>query len=118
MSAWLLVAIMPCRCATDLSALLLPFLGWLRAAGCVAMLFGFYYFGAALDDIEGRVPIRFYQSTILGRLFLSVVFLWLAINQLVLAKLILGLAFMNVVSALFLARALFKDGLISFKFSL
>ena len=42
--------------------------------GTLAALFGSYYAGAALDDAEGRTPVRFYQSTVLGRLALSLAF--------------------------------------------
>ena len=42
--------------------------------GVLAALFGAYYCGAALDDAEGRQPVRFYWSTIAGRLLLSAAF--------------------------------------------
>ena len=57
-----------------------PGVGWIRVGGTLASLFGFYYIGAALDDVEGRFPLRFYQATILGRVFLSAVFSWLVLS--------------------------------------
>lgn len=42
--------------------------------GVLASLYGAYYLGAALDDAEGRKPVRFYQSTIIGRLILAAAF--------------------------------------------
>ena len=45
------------------------------------MLFGFYYAGAAADDCEGRPPLRFYQSTVVARAFLSCVFVVLVATR-------------------------------------
>lgn len=52
-------------------------MGWIRVGGTLASLFGFYYLGAAVDDMEGRFPLRFYQATVAGRAWLSAVFVWL-----------------------------------------
>jgi hypothetical protein len=75
-----------------------PSVGWVRVGGTLASLFGFYYFGAALDDVEGRFPYRFYQSTVTGRVFLAVVFLALVITEQSHRSLLL-LAVANIASA-------------------
>lgn len=59
----------------------MPAVGWVRVGGTLASLFGFYYFGAALDDVEGRFPYRFYQSTVAGRFFLAVIFSALVLTE-------------------------------------
>jgi hypothetical protein len=60
----------------------LPSPGWIRVGGVLASLFGFYYVGAAMDDIDGRMPLQFYRSTILGRVLLSMTFtLLVALRQ-------------------------------------
>ena len=51
--------------------------GWIRVGGVLATLFGSYYFGAALDDADGRYPLFLYASTLAGRLLLSAAFAWL-----------------------------------------
>jgi hypothetical protein len=76
-----------------------------RVGGVLASLFGFYYGGAALDDCEGRPPLRFYQATILGRLWLSAAFCALvACGECPRGLLLLAGA--NAASALALHRAL------------
>lgn len=81
----------------------MPDVGWVRVGGTLASLFGFYYFGAAFDDVEGRFPFRFYQSTISGRIFLALVF-----SVLVLAgqshRSLLILALANIASAFAMNR--------------
>jgi len=77
--------------------------GWVRVGGTLASLFGFYYFGAALDDVEGRFPYRFYQSTVTGRLFLAVIFSALVLTEQSHMGLLV-LAFANIASALAMNR--------------
>ena len=48
--------------------------------GTLAALFGFYYLGAAYGEITGSGLHGFYSSTVLGRLALSGIFLWLRIK--------------------------------------
>jgi transglutaminase-like putative cysteine protease len=64
----------------------------------LAVLFGFYYAGAAADDCEGRPPLRFYQSTVAGRVFLSAVFAALVATRQCEPRLLV-LAFANAASA-------------------
>ena len=77
----------------------IPSYGWIRVGGTLSTLFGFYYLGAALDECEKRpMPRRFYQATIVGRLFLSAVFgLLVAIGQV--PRELLVLAVVNLWSA-------------------
>jgi hypothetical protein len=85
--------------AAPLISCSVPDVGWVRVGGTLAYLFGFYYFGAALDDVEGRFPYRFYQSTVIGRLFLAVVFLVLVLTEQSHRSLLILVA-ANIVSAL------------------
>ena len=81
----------------------LPATGWIRVGGTLASLFGFYYIGAGLDDMEGRFPLRFYQVTILGRIFLSIVFALLVVTKQSPRGLLL-LSVVNILSAGAMAR--------------
>lgn len=76
-------------------------------AATLAILFGAYYVGAAADDAEGRKPLRFYQSTILGRLLLVALFAWLARDC---GAGLLALAAVNGAGAWRMAAALQSDG--------
>lgn len=78
---------------------------YVQLGGALACLFGFYYGGAAMDDRQGRYPVRFYTSTIRGRYFLATVFgiLFFIHGCLHLWVLILGI--MNASSAFLLQRA-------------
>lgn len=78
-------------------------MGWVRVGGSLASLFGFYYFGAALDDVEGRFPYRFYQSTVFGRLFLAVIFSALVLSEQSHVSLLV-LVFANIASAFAMNR--------------
>lgn len=78
--------------------------GWVRVGGVLASLYGWYYIGAALDDVAGRHPRHFYASTIAGRLLLSAAFAGLvAARQCEPA--LLWLAAANAASSLLLWRA-------------
>lgn len=81
----------------------MPATGWIRVGGTLASLFGFYYIGAGLDDTEGRFPLRFYQATIAGRYFLSVVFLALVLTKQSSRELLL-LGIINIASAMAMSR--------------
>ena len=83
--------------------------GWVRVGATLALLFGAYYLGAALDDAEGRKPLRMYQATVLGRLLLAAVF-----SALVAAGQcghgLLALAAVNLAGAARMHAALRSDG--------
>lgn len=82
-----------------------PSAGWSRVGGVLCILFGSYYIGCAWDDAEGRFPRRFYQSTVIGRLFLCFAFLGLVlVGQL--PKGLMILAAVNALSAWSLHRAM------------
>jgi hypothetical protein len=83
-------------------------LGLTRVGATLACLFGFYYLGAASDDLEGRTPTRFYQSTVYGRFFLTAVVVWLVVTGQVGRTLFPILAAINLVSAISLHIALGK----------
>lgn len=73
----------------------------------LATLFGFYYWGAARDDCEGRQPLRFYWATISGRLWLSAAFACLVVGG-ECPKGLLVVALANIVNAWALRNALGK----------
>lgn len=75
--------------------------------GVLCLLFGSYYIGSACDDFEGRCPLRFYQSTILGRIMLCLSFVVLVLRGNI-GRGILILAGINALSAWTLTRALVK----------
>lgn len=77
--------------------------------GILALLFGFYYIGAACDDCEGRFPLRFYSSTVYGRLLLTAVFCLLAASKQC-ESAILVLALINALSALLMHSSIRKRG--------
>ncbi len=83
--------------------------GWIRVGATLAVLFGAYYLGAAMDDMEGRKPLRMYQATILGRVLLAAVFTGLAACGQCGAGLLL-LAAVNAAGAWRMAHALRSDG--------
>ena len=76
----------------------------------LALLFGAYYLGAALDDREGRKPLRMYQATVLGRGLLALLFCGLVAGGQCGAGLLL-LAATNAVGAWRMAAALQSDGI-------
>lgn len=62
-----------------------------------------------MDDLEGRKPVRMYQATVLGRVFLALVFTWLvASRQGGPGLLLLGAA--NAAGAWRMTAALTEDG--------
>jgi hypothetical protein len=83
---------------------------FVRLGGLLAMLFGIYYAGAALDDLDGCPPMRFYRSTVIGRLCFAALVSFVFIAELVVAGQLhfwlLFLGGMNAVSAQALARQL------------
>lgn len=87
------------------TAMTAPSTGWIQVGGILASLFGFYYLGAAWDDCEGRKPIRFYQATVLGRLFLCIGFCSLVALQ-KMNSWLLVLAAINLISAASLWRSM------------
>ena len=48
---------------------------WIRIGGVLAILFGFYYIGAAHGEVTRRGLRSFYEATVWGRAFLCVAFL-------------------------------------------
>lgn len=81
---------------------------YIQLGGTLASLFGFYYAGAAMDDIQGRYPENFYKSTIAARYFLAIIFavLFYANQKQHLWLVLLGT--MNALSAFMLQRAMSK----------
>lgn len=77
-----------------------------RIGGCLAMLFGAYYCGAALDDMQGNQPRCFYISTVLGRYFLGIVFACLYASTGLKYAWVLALGVINVFSGFQMQRAL------------
>lgn len=79
---------------------------YIQVGGTLACLFGWYYAGAAFDDMQGRYPVGFYTSTVMARYFLAIVFgiLFLTHGCLHLWLLLLGV--MNALSAYVLQRAI------------
>jgi len=52
--------------------------GWIRVGAILAVVFGVYYIGTAVGDMQGYSGARaFYMSTVVGRMFLFVGFAWL-----------------------------------------
>ena len=50
-------------------------IGWIRVGGVLASLYGFYYLGAGYADRQHQHASQgFYRATVLGRLFLFVMF--------------------------------------------
>lgn len=86
-----------------------PGVGWVRMGATLALMFGFYYLGAAVDDVEGRKPMRMYQATVLGRLLLALIFAALvAMRECGRGLLVLAVA--NVAGAWRMHQALLSDG--------
>ncbi len=81
---------------------------FVRLGGLLAILFGMYYAGAALDDLDGRPPMRLYRSTVIGRgLFaLASLVMFAAEMTTALHVWLLVLGAMNAVSALAIHRQL------------
>mmetsp|Transcript_7761 Transcript_7761/g.21141 ORF Transcript_7761/g.21141 Transcript_7761/m.21141 type:complete len:177 (+) Transcript_7761:255-785(+) len=78
-----------------------------RLGGLLAMLFGMYYAGAALDDLDGKPPMRLYRSTVIGRWLFALATLAIFIAEMpTLHGWLLVLGGMNAVSALALHRQL------------
>ena len=77
-----------------------------RIGGCLAILFGMYYCGAALDDIQGNQPRCFYISTVLGRYFLGIVFTCIYASTGLKYAWVLALGAINVFSGIQMQRAL------------
>jgi hypothetical protein len=52
--------------------------GWIRVGAILASVFGVYYIGTSVGDMQG-VPgaYAFYMSTVVGRMFLFIGFCWL-----------------------------------------
>ena len=78
---------------------------WIRIGGILAMLFGFYYAGAAHGEITRRGVKSFYEATIWGRLFLFVSFMILVAIKKSQWQLSI-LAFINLIGAASMWRAL------------
>lgn len=81
---------------------------FVQVGGVLAMLFGFYYLGAALDDIEGRYPLYFYRATVGGRYFLAVVCTLLFLTQGIQQGWLILVSVMNAVSAVVMHKAMLK----------
>jgi hypothetical protein len=77
-----------------------------RIGGCLAILFGAYYCGAAIDDMQGNQPRYFYISTVLGRYFLGIVFACIYASTGLKYAWILALGVINVLSGIAMQRAL------------
>ncbi len=84
-------------------------MGFVRVGGTLALLFGFYYLGAAHGEASGQGLRSFYWSTILGRLVLAASFAFLVLKKEVEPALLL-LAFANLVGAGGMWRALQRSG--------
>lgn len=84
-------------------------IGWVRVLAAAAVLFGTYYIGAALDQLEtGKMMLRFHQCTILGRFWLVFTFAVLvAMGQC--SKGVIVIALLNLLSALRTLHALEGD---------
>lgn len=83
---------------------------FVRLGGLLAILFGMYYAGAALDDLDGRPPMRFYRSTVIGRRCLAALAALIFLAELVALSTshfwLLFLGGMNAISAQALDRQL------------
>ena len=83
-------------------------MGFVRVGGTLALLFGFYYLGAAHGEATGQGLRSFYRSTILGRLVLAASFAFTVLRKEVEPPLLL-LALANLVGAGSMWRALQRD---------
>jgi hypothetical protein len=92
----------------SIAAASLPAPLYVQVGGTLAMLFGFYYLGAALDDIDGRYPLYFYRTTVAGRYFLAIVCTILFLTQGVQQGWLLVVSVMNAVSAVVMHKAMLK----------
>jgi len=79
---------------------------YIQLGGTLACLFGFYYAGAAVDDVQGRYPVGFYTSTVLARYFLAMVFGLLYWMHGTMHTWILLLGSVNALSAFIMQRAI------------
>ena len=79
---------------------------YVQVGGTLAVLFGTYYGGAAIDDMQGRYPVGFYTSTVMARYFLAIVFGILFLTHGCLHLWVLLLGMMNALSAYMLQRAI------------
>lgn len=79
---------------------------YIQLGGTLACLFGLYYAGAAFDDMQGRYPVGFYTSTVIGRYFLAIVFGLLYVMHGGLHTWVLLLGMVNALSAGLMQRAI------------
>lgn len=79
---------------------------YIQLGGTLACLFGLYYAGAAFDDIQGRYPVGFYTSTVIGRYFLAMIFGLMYFMHGRLHTWVLLLGIMNALSAGMMQRAI------------
>lgn len=77
---------------------------FVRLGGLLCLLFGAYYVGAALDDLDGNPPIRFYRTTVYMRWAFATVCLLLVWSDSSGHLWLLGLAAINAASAAALHR--------------
>jgi hypothetical protein len=72
---------------------------FVRLAGCLCLMFGGYYFGAALDEVDGRPPLYFYRATVAVRYLFCVACLVMFVLHGCKSLWIVGLGVMNAASA-------------------